>query len=197
MKGQRSNSRNEALLDAAAHLFASQGFKATSVRDIAKAVDMLPGSIYYHFSSKDDLLLAVYEAGVAQISETFEQAILGLEDPWQRLQAGVAALIRAVTQESAYTRVIFKVTPGEVPTYEQQLVAQRDQFEAKFRTLVDALPLADWVNPHLLRLMVLGAGNHTQLWFSPDGEFSAEQISEQFCRFVRDNSERSNFREEH
>ena len=191
MKAQRANSRNEALLKAAAGLFAHQGFKATSMRDIANAVDMLPGSIYYHFASKDDLLLAIYQTGVAQISATFESAIAALDDPWVRLQAGVAALIRAVTDEGAYTRVIFKVMPDDVPRYKAELIAQRDQFEARFRRLIDDLPLAPWVDRHLLRLMILGAGNHAQLWFSSDGKHSADDISEQFCRYVKESVERT------
>ena len=186
MKAQRANSRNAELLEAAATLFATQGFKATSMRDIAKAVDMLPGSIYYHFASKDDLLLAIYGAGVAQITQTLEQALDSIEDPWQRLEAGVEALIRAVTQESAFTRVIFKITPEDVPKYERELVNYRDSFELHFRSLVEDLPVAKWVDRHLLRLMILGAGNHAQLWYSPKGPQSASEISQQFCRLIRD-----------
>ena len=135
-------------------------------------------------------LLAIYEAGVDQITATLDAAIDPLDDPWDRLQAGVAALIQAVTQESAYTRVIFKVTPDEVPTYSNELIEFRDQFEARFRALIDDLPLKRWVDKHLLRLMILGAGNHAQLWFSPGGNSSAEEISEQFCRFVRESVSR-------
>ena len=158
MKPQRANSRNDALIEAAAELFASQGYKSTSMRDISKAVGMLPGSIYYHFPSKDDLLLAIYESGVERITETLEAAVEPLDDPWDRLQAGMSAHIRAITQESAYTRVIFRVEPDDVPRYKSQLVALRDRFEAQFKALVDDLPLAPWVDRHLLRLMILGAG---------------------------------------
>ncbi len=185
MKAQRSNSRNEALLEAAAGLFATQGFKATSMRDIAKAVGMLPGSIYYHFPSKDDLLLAIYQAGVEQITASFEHAIESLDDPWEKLQAGMSAHIRSITEESSYTRVIFKIDPQDVPRHETELIALRDQFEGQFKTLVDDLPLQSWVDKHLLRLMILGAGNHAQLWFSAGGEYSAEEIGEQFCRYVK------------
>ena len=55
---QRSNNRNETILDVAAEQFSKNGFHE-HIRDIAKAVGMLPSSIYYHYSSKDDLLLAV------------------------------------------------------------------------------------------------------------------------------------------
>ncbi len=60
----RSDNRQPELLDAAAALFAQRGYAATSMRDIALAVKMLPGSMYYHFASKEELLVAVYEAGV-------------------------------------------------------------------------------------------------------------------------------------
>ena len=183
---KRANSRSDLLLDAAARLFAAQGYRATSMRDIAKAVDMLPGSIYYHFASKDDLLLRIYELGVAQITTALEEAIEPQIDPWQRLEAGMAALIHAVTQESAFTRVIFKVTPEDVPTYARELVAFRDQFELRFRALIEELPVSRWVDPHLLRLLLLGAGNHAQLWFSAMGKHTPEEISAQFCRLIRE-----------
>ncbi len=183
---RRANSRNDALMRAAAERFAVQGFKATVMRDIAKAVGMLPGSIYYHFPSKDDLLLAIYEAGVEQITATFQAAIDPLEDPWERLEAGMSAHIRAITEESSYTRVIFKVEPGDVPKYRAELVELRDQFEALFKMLVGELPLEPSVDRHLLRLMILGAGNHAQLWFSASGPYSADEIGARFCRYVKD-----------
>ncbi|MCY4344147.1 MAG: TetR/AcrR family transcriptional regulator [Gammaproteobacteria bacterium] len=186
MKPQRANSRNYALIEAAAELFASQGYKSTSMRDISKAVGMLPGSIYYHFPSKDDLLLAIYVSGVERITEALEAAVESHDDPWDRLQAGMSAHIRAITQESAGTRVIFKVEPDEVPKHASQLIALRDRFEAQFKALVDDLPLAPWVDRHLLRLMILGAGNHARLWFSPDGGHAPEEIGARFCRLVRD-----------
>jgi len=189
-KAQRSNSRNEALIEAAATLFASQGFKATSMRDIAKAVDMRPGSIYNHVSSKDDLLLAIYETAEQQITELIQRAIEPLADPWERLEAGMAALVRAVTEESAYTRVIFRVKPDEVVRYQAELVDLRDQFEAKFAQLIADLPSKRWVDKHLLRLLMLGAGNHAQLWFNSAGSYSAEEIGKQWSRFIRESVSR-------
>src|ERR1700752_2149636 len=62
-RAPRQDNRRVQLLDAAARLFRERGFHATSMRDIAKAVGMLSGSIYYHFNSKEEMLLAVYEEG--------------------------------------------------------------------------------------------------------------------------------------
>ena len=47
------------------------------MRDIAKAVGMLSGSIYYHFDSKEGMLLAVYEEGERRVAEAVDAAIAG------------------------------------------------------------------------------------------------------------------------
>ncbi|MEU1985173.1 helix-turn-helix domain-containing protein [Nocardia sp. NPDC019395] len=49
----------QAILDAAVQLFVSKGFEQTSLREIADAVGITKPSLYYHYSSKLDLLVAV------------------------------------------------------------------------------------------------------------------------------------------
>jgi len=56
---RRPNMR-EAILAAAEELFATNGFNAVSVRDIAQAAGANPGSVTYHFKTKDGLLLEIY-----------------------------------------------------------------------------------------------------------------------------------------
>jgi|APFre7841882724_1041349.scaffolds.fasta_scaffold00590_12 hypothetical protein len=48
---------------------------------------MLPGSLKYHFTAKEDLLLAVYVEGVRPITDAQLRGIDGRTDPWQRLEA--------------------------------------------------------------------------------------------------------------
>ena len=154
---QRSNNRNDALLDAAAELFATKGFRETTMRDIAHAAGMLPGSIYYHHGSKDELLLAIYETGVDRIVEEFSEAVATVSEPWQRLSVAIATHIGAITRESPYMRVINRVLPEHVPKYAKALGRLRGRYEECLRQLIDELPLAPSVDRSLLRLMVLGS----------------------------------------
>lgn len=182
----RTNNRNLALLDAAAELFASKGFRETTMRDIASAAGMLPGSIYYHHGSKDDLLLAVYEAGVENFVTTFGAALGSENDPWERLRRAMAVHISAITRDDAYTRVVNRVWPDQVPKHGAALAGLRERYEQCFRGVMNDLPLAPWVDRTLLRLMILGAGNHAQFWFKADGGTAAEDIGEAFARFLID-----------
>jgi hypothetical protein len=56
------------IMTEAARLFATRGFDATKIRDIAAAAGILGGSIYYHFASKEEIFLAVHSAGMETIS---------------------------------------------------------------------------------------------------------------------------------
>ncbi|MGA8006403.1 MAG: helix-turn-helix domain-containing protein, partial [Burkholderiales bacterium] len=71
----RADSRLPRILDRAAGLLRDKGFHATSMRDIAGSVGMLPGSLYCHFDSKEDLLVAVYAEGVRRLGEAVDAAL--------------------------------------------------------------------------------------------------------------------------
>src|ERR1700730_13654130 len=95
-RAPRQDNRRAQLLDAAARLFRERGYHATSMRDIAKAVGMLSGSIYYHFDSKEEMLLAVYEEGERRVAEAVDAAVAGETDPGQRLGGAVGGALDSV-----------------------------------------------------------------------------------------------------
>ena len=139
LAAKRANNRNEALLEAAAELFATKGFRETTMRDIAAAAGMLPGSIYYHYGSKDELLLGIYETGVESFTRGFAEALGSESDPWARLRRGMAFHIAAITRDDAYTRVVNRVAPSQVPKHREALVALRDRYERCFAALIERL----------------------------------------------------------
>lgn len=170
---RRENNRADVILDAAALLFANQGFHKTTIRDITGAVDMLPGGVYYHFGSKVEILLAVYREGVRRVIESVEGHLsqAGAE-PWERLQAAVVGHIEAILAPSAYARVIVTVRPDDVADRADELKTIRDEYEHAWRRLVDEVAPA--LDPTLFRLLLLGAANSSQLWYRSDGRSPAE-----------------------
>jgi AcrR family transcriptional regulator len=58
--GQADPSTRERILDVALDLFTDRGFDATSMREIADRLRITKPSIYYHFASKEDILLALH-----------------------------------------------------------------------------------------------------------------------------------------
>ena len=185
LRAPRADNRMPQLLDEAARLFGAQGFHGTSIRDIVRAVDMLPGSIYYHFATKDLLLLAVYAEGVRRITERVEMAVATKSDPWGRLEAACIAHLEAVLEESGYAEVVIRVRPSDVTSAAGQLNELRDTYERLFVDLIDALPVAHGVDRRGVRLLLLGALNWTQTWYRP-GRHTPRSIARYFVKLLRE-----------
>jgi len=64
MNDAGDKSRRSLILKTAAMLFRQHGYERTSVRQIAEALSMTSGSIFYHFTTKEELLVTVMEEGV-------------------------------------------------------------------------------------------------------------------------------------
>ena len=182
----RADSRLPQLLDAAAAQFALKGFQAASVRDIVQAVGMLPGSLYCHFATKDELLLAVYAEGVRRVTLAVDAAVARQTDPWRRLEAACAAHLESLVDRSAYALVVTSVTPASVPAVAVQLRALRDGYEQRFVDLVAGLPLVGRGQRRSLRLMLMGALNWAPVWYRPDGAGTPRQLARAFVRLLRE-----------
>jgi AcrR family transcriptional regulator len=179
---QRETNRCEALLDAAALRFAERGYHRTTMRDISQACGMRSGSSYYHFASKAELLLAVYEEGVRRVTTAVRDGLAANAGPWERLESALARHIEAVLAPTAYARVIVTVLPDDVPEIADELRTARDAYEQLWRELVGAID-AD-VDHGLLRLFLLGAANATRIWYRPDAQ-SPSEIAAVFVGFLR------------
>lgn len=184
LRPPRQDNRRRQLLDAAARRFARQGFRATTIRDVAGDAGMLPGSLYYHFASKNDLLLAVYEEGVQRIAAKVDGAVAEVSGPWARLEAASTAHLDTVLDRSDYAQVIVRVLPQDAEEVSDRLAALRDQYEARFERLVDELKLPSRADRRSLRLFLLGALNWAQVWYRPGAEAPAD-IARRFTGYLR------------
>jgi len=189
VRNPHADSRLPKVLDEAARLFRTRGFEGTSVREIATAVGMLPGSIYCHFETKEALLVAVYVKGVQQMVEAVQSAVAGLTDPWERLEAACVAHLEAILQDDDYAQVVVRVRPADVPVAHESLIGLRNSYEDLFTGLIKDLPLARGTDRRVLRLMLVGAMNWSQTWYRPDGRFNPRAIARKFIALLRQGQE--------
>ena len=161
--------RRDKLLVIAARCFNEQGYDAASMRDIAKAMEILPGTIYYYFPSKESLLVAVHQEGVRRISARIDAALAksSATDPWQRLSDASAAYLESML---GVDRDLCAVIIAEFPRRHSkdlraELLAARQIVDDHFRKLVADLPLRRGVDRSLWRLALLGQLAWTHAWY--------------------------------
>jgi AcrR family transcriptional regulator len=182
-------SRRQAVLDIAAQMFAAKGYAGTSIRSITAAVGMLPGSIYYHFKSKEELLLAVYREGVARFEIAIDAALAeDSGEPWHALEAACAAHLSILLNGGDYARIVSpefmrSFPPGILAT----LNAERDRYELQFEKLIAALPLPPGTDRWLFKVALFGSLNWSQTWYRK-GRYTPQDIARGFIAILRGNA---------
>lgn len=165
------NKRREVVIEAAAKEFARHGFDATTIRGIAAETGILPGSLYYYFSSKEEMFAAVHERAINQICIGSVRLLNPEADPWTRLeQASEGYLTAMLNSKTEASLIITEFPRRRSGKLRSKLIADRQRFENIFTEIVDKLPLAPDVNRNYWRLALLGMLAWTYIWYNPAGD---------------------------
>lgn len=102
------------LLDTAIELFSKNGFKGTSIRDIAKSSGMTNSNLYYYFGNKDGIVLAILEEASKTFIGKLREAARSDLEPIERFKALVNAHLDEVEEQRKEARVFF-LDKGDLP----------------------------------------------------------------------------------
>ncbi|RIJ71337.1 TetR/AcrR family transcriptional regulator [Nakamurella silvestris] len=97
--------RRTVILDKAAGLFASKGIAATTVREIAEAVGILSGSLYHHFTSKDDMVDAIVRTYLDDLVSVYTEIVAQESDPRKQLTALVHGSLSVIEAHPHATEI--------------------------------------------------------------------------------------------
>lgn len=170
--------------DAALTLFASKGYNATSMRDVARATQMTPAAVYHHYESKDAILRDIMESGMTCLMGSGVQALAAAgSDPIARLRALVDSHVRYHGTYRA--NAIVGDTELRALSLESLSVVEaiRDRYEDMWRSVIEAIAAEHRLelDHALVRFAILQMCTGVAQWFRPDGALVLDKISEQFC----------------
>lgn len=177
-----SEDRRQVLIGEAARLFGNKGYENTSMRDISAAVGILPGSLYHHFPSKENLFTAVYAFAVSQSLDAVKTALADRVGPWVRMEAACIAHMQGLLDKNRFAAVL--VSHPLADRLPEQVITLRDSYEAVFKDLIAELPLPAGTDRRIFRLGLLGAMNWAISWYRPGGETPAS-IARKMLNAVR------------
>ncbi len=100
MTGQANSRRNE-LLELAATMFAARGLRATTVRDIADGAGILSGSLYHHFSSKEEMVDELLRGFLERLFARYNEIMDTESNPLERLKGLFMASFDAIEHQHA------------------------------------------------------------------------------------------------
>lgn len=193
MGAMKTTSVPDQVLRAALDLFAAQGYANTSVQQIVAAAGVTKGALYHYFTSKDDLLFAIYERLLSSQKQRLDDIVAAGGD--------VEDVLRAVCEDVVVTSIDF-LPEGTVffrsqhmltPQRQQEVTRRRREYHDEFAGLLTR-GQADGVFREDVPIAVLVAHFFSDVhylphWFSPDGPQDknevARQLTELFLRSIR------------
>lgn len=173
-KTEKTKVGRDGILDAAAMLFRQKGYAGVSLRSIAAEVGIKAASIYYHFASKDAVIIEILNAGIIAVQQEVQTALAALPhnaSPNDILRAGIRGHLRALLEHGDYTSANVRIF-GQAP--EAVRVANlpvRREYERLWDDILTDLQARNTLRSDLnittFRMMLIGALNATLEWFDP------------------------------
>ena len=105
LRERQAEATRALLVSIARERFTDQGYAATSIEDIVQRAGVAKGALYHHFSGKDALFRAVYEAVLAEVVSAVTAAALAVQEPWAGVRAGLSAFLDACL-DPAFRRIV-------------------------------------------------------------------------------------------
>jgi AcrR family transcriptional regulator len=176
--------RRRQIEDAASTLFSSQGYAATSMRDIAKALDLQGGSLYAHIPSKEAVLAAIVE----EAAEDFHAAVRPIAErdgpATERLREMVTAHVRVVTGGRERAKVFLFEWTFLGQERRQAVARSRLAYQRYFeRVVAEGVAAGELAtgDPKFAAVFILSAMNAMAHWYRPDGPLGPDQLATNYA----------------
>lgn len=182
-----NRSAREKILHSAVQLFAEYGYHAAPLRDIARIAGIQAASIYYHYASKQALLIEIMETHMQRLNANLERILGEHDDPQRRLRAAIANHIRLHTSYKAEFFIIdteIRALEGENRT---RIISLRDRYESLLQEL-----LRDGMERGVFRqsdvkvssYAIIAMCTEVATWFRPNGRLSVQQVIDIYTQMI-------------
>lgn len=176
--------RYEDVLEAAAEVFASLGYRAASIHRVAAELDMTGAALYHYVESKEELLVEICRRAGTGLLEAAQEVAASELAPAEKLRALFHRHLEVtMADRAAFTILIQERSELPEDRVEEFLEGERVYF-ATVRSVLEQYAPKDTggQDTHLATFAVLGMLNWTLRWYKEDGASSLAEIADQFVR---------------
>jgi AcrR family transcriptional regulator len=182
-------SRRDELLELAATMFAARGMRATTVRDIADSAGILSGSLYHHFSSKEEMVDELLRGFLDWLFDRYQEIVATEPNPLERLKGLFMASFEAIEQRHAQV-VIYqdeaKHLSGQ-PRFsyvEERNKEQRKMWLHLLNQGIEEGYFRPDIDVDLVYRFIRDTTWVSVRWYQPGGPLTAEQVGRQYLAIV-------------
>jgi AcrR family transcriptional regulator len=173
------------ILKSAAKAFRRLGYHGATVEQIASALHMKKGNLYYYFKNKEAILFACHQYSLDRLMQLLEAIEASGAAADEKLRRLIDAFVHTILDELHGTALFLDLEALSAP-HLKAVIGRRDAFDKGVRRVIEegmrAGVFADG-DPKLLAFALFGAVNWIPRWYSPDGPATSQAIADLFADF--------------
>ena len=173
--------RREAIVDRASELFATAGFRGTSVAELAAACETSKSLIYHYYPSKEDILYAVMASHVDQLEQDVQEVMAEPGKPDLLLRALIHRFMRHYIGAADRQKVLLNELDSLPADKRAAIVKKQRVIINTVGTLlagVDKRLAGDPARARVQTMLLFGMINWTHTWFDARGPISADAVAD-------------------
>jgi AcrR family transcriptional regulator len=174
------------ILKSAAKAFRKLGYHGATVEEIASALHMKKGNLYYYFRNKEEILFACHQYSLDRLTHLFAEIQQTSAPPDQKLRQLIIAFVHTILDELHGT-ALFLDLEALTPPHLKAVIVRRDRFEHGVRAIVrEGMEngVFESGDSKLLAFALFGAVNWIPRWFNPNGPATSQEIADRFADYL-------------
>ncbi|VEG58004.1 transcriptional regulator [Mycolicibacterium aurum] len=182
-------SRRDELLALAATMFAERGLRATTVRDIADSAGILSGSLYHHFSSKEEMVDEVLRNFLDWLFARYQEIVATEPNPLERLKGLFMSSFEAI--ETRHAEVVIYQDEAKRLSSQERFAYVDERNREQRKMWVDVLNqgikegyFRPDVDVDLVYRFIRDTTWVSVRWYQPGGPLTAEEVGRQYLSIV-------------
>lgn len=185
-KAGRNGDMRLEILKSAVAAFRRRGYYGASVDEIAGALHMTKGNLYYYFKDKEEILFACHEFALDLLLKMLKKVEDSSYQPPEKLRRVIVYFVHMMIDELRGTALTMDVQALSSPR-RKKVIAKRDRFDRGIRRIItEGIHTGVFRNTDakLATFAILGSVNWIPYWFNPTGEANSVEIGEEFAEHL-------------
>ena len=184
--GSVSGGTRVEILKSAAAAFRRLGYHGATVEEIAAALHMKKGNLYYYFRNKEEILFACHQYSLDRLLAILDEIERSPITPEQKLRRLIRSFVHTILDELHGTALGLDLEALSLPTCgpSSRGAISSTKGCARCSRRESARARSCYADAKLLSFAILGAVNWIPRWYSPNGPSTSEEIAERFADYL-------------
>lgn len=187
MPAKANISRKEQIIETASNLFGQSGYMATSMRDIADAMDIEAASLYNHISSKEEILHDICFSQAQLFLKAIDEVNDIYFDAEKKLRMAIQNHVEILTSNLTQSKVFLQEWKYLGEANKIEFIRLRDRYEKEFTVILqngEDENLFQAVDKKFAVLNILSSLNWIVEWYKPEGAMTPTELATKLSDFV-------------